>query len=356
MLITADVHLHTFKAFADKKSEMNSRLKNTLSVLDQMLNYTIKHNDKQIIFVGDTFETKNVVEAITNNNLADWLNKCHEAEVEVILLVGNHDISSLGDESITLLHPLNYFPNVKVINQATMIPFEYGTLSFVPFRRSQETCRAMINEMVAKVSEHNKGSVDEQINFLFYHGAVVGAKISNREFLDAKAALSIADLHPNFFTQVFLGHFHQHQKLMDNVRYVSAPLHHDANDSGDTRGFYHYDLKENKLKFVKTKYPSFIKLDVNEESDWGQEIDDYNYYIITVAESLRVPPQLYSMPNVKILKQNKRTKIQRLEIEYKASEKINIPQTIETYVGHINKAGLDQRKLIEMGISFASAN
>lgn len=349
MLITADVHLHTFKAFADKKSEMNSRLINTLSTLDQILDYAIKSNDKKIIMVGDTFETKNMVEAVTNNHFSDWVQKCKAAGVELIILVGNHDISSLGDERITLLYPLKYSENVTLINEPMMIPFTGGTLCFVPFRRNQDVVREMINNVMRTAKKHNEGSVDPQMNILFYHGAVLGATISNREFLDQAAAISLEDLHPEFFDQIFLGHFHIHQKLADNCRYVGSPLHHDLNDAGTQKGFYHFDLNANKLKFVKTKYPAFIKVEIEKEEDWTtQLLNDYDYFVVTVNEDVAVSQKFYSMPNVKIHKQSKRTKQQRLEIEYKANEKLDSSKLVDAYVGHI-KTKLDAERLKSLG-------
>lgn len=352
MIITADIHLHTFKAFVDKKSEMNSRLLNTLFVMDQILDYAIKTNDRQIIIIGDTFETKNMVEAITNNHFSDWVAKCKQNSVHLTILVGNHDISSLGDERITLLHPLKYFENVTLINESIMIPFAGGTLSFVPFRRNQDVCREMINNVMVQAKKHNEGSVDQQFNFLFYHGAVLGAKISNREFLDEALALSVEDLHPEFFDQVFLGHFHKHQKLADNVRYVGAPLHHDLNDAGDQRGFYQYDITENKLKFIKTAYPAFIKLEIESNEDWAKyQINDTDYYTILVNEETTVSQNLYSKSNVKILKTNKKAKQQRLEIEYNVGEKLNPSKLVDTYVTYItkDKTTFDVERLKKLG-------
>lgn len=355
MIITADFHFHSFKAFADKKSEMNSRLANTINVAKQILLYAIEHEEKQIILVGDTFETKNLVEAITNNHFSDWVNECKENSIDVIILVGNHDISSLGDERVTLLHPLKYFENVTLINEPTMIPFQNGTLSFVPFRRNQDVCREMINNVCAQAKKHNEGFQDEQINFLFYHGAVLNAKISNREFLDAAAALDVSDLKPDFFDQVFMGHFHKHQKVAENVRYVGSPLHHDLHDAGDPKGFYHYDVEQNKLKFVKTKYPSFVKVEIEKEEDWKQEINDYDYFVINVNEDVSVPPKFYSMTNVKIHKSSKRNKQQRLDIEYRAAEKLDSNKLIEVYVEHL-KPKLDSAKLISLGKEILNAN
>jgi DNA repair exonuclease SbcCD nuclease subunit len=286
---------------------------------------------------------------VTNNHFADWIYDCKHNDIEVIILVGNHDISSLGDERVTLLHPLQYFDNVKLINEPYSGVFPNGTISFVPFRRNQDVVREMINNVTEQAKRHNANCVDQQVNFLFYHGAVLGAKISNREFLDENEALAVEDLHPEFFDQVFLGHFHKHQKVSDNVRYVGSPLHHDLNDAGDQKGFYHYDLTENKLKFVKTKYPSFVKVEIESSEDWNREFNDFDYYVINVNEEVSVPDKFNSMSNVKIHKFNKRVKQQRMDIEYKATEKLDSNKLVEAYVNHLNNEKLDKDRLIRMG-------
>lgn len=352
MIFTADLHVHTFKAFADKNVETNTRLLNTLNALNQVRDYAIANGEKEIVIVGDTFETKNIVEAITNNYFSDWVASCNDNSIFVTILVGNHDISSLGNEEITLLHPLKYFGNVKLVNAPLSVQTPFGSVSYVPFRRNQEVVKEMIRSRVEWVKENNKSCVDPQFNILCYHGAVFGAKISNREFLDTTSSITVDDLHPDVFDQIFLGHFHKHQKLAENVRYIGSLLHHDLHDAGDNKGFYHFNAKENILKFVKTKYPAFCVVDINNEEDWATaNFDDYNYWYINVQAGVKVPQKFYDKHNFKIHTLTKKERQSRLDVEYSTTAKLDKNQLLEAYTKHTNKT-LDLDRLIKLGKGF----
>lgn len=360
MLIVSDLHLHTFKAFNDKSAEMNTRLRATANVLKQILKYADEHEVGRIVFVGDVFETKNVIEAHTNNILHHFVFKCRSREIDCIFIPGNHDISSTSDETITLLNQFSYLENCVVCKEPTILDNAmFGGLAnciCIPFRRNVSTIPGIIKKQV-EMLKNSKFRTDECYNLLFYHGAVLGAKISNREFLDTRHAISHEDLMPDFFDYVFLGHFHKHQKVgVSNVKYVGSPLQHDMNDAGDKKGFYHLDMRMGKLSFVPTEYPKFIQLEIKDKSELDSinVLDTENYYHIKVkCPDVTREMLQYNSHNVKVTFDVLKNNLKRINIDLPDNgETFNITETLKEYIDIKYTGDLDKSELLSMGMKF----
>ena len=355
MIITADTHLHIFSAFA-KNDNKSSRLEETLKVMDSIYDYAMEHKVKTIVINGDIYETKNVVEALTNNSFVDWVSKVDEAGIKLFLNVGNHDIASLGDESITLLYPFSKFKNVEVIFNSTTYDSSwfngYFSCSFVPYRRDMTKCREDISEL--RTALEGEKLANNPLNFLFYHGSIFGAKITNREFLDETKSLTLEDLHPDFFDQVFLGHFHKHQELAKNVRYTGSPLHHSLNDAGDTRGFYHYNPKKDTLEFIRTTYKSFNKVEISciEDLEALTDLDDDNYHTIKViTDNIDKDRLQFKNTNIKVVWDIKKARLNKYDEDISIIS-IDKVELLEKYINLNNGDKLKVKKLISLGIEY----
>lgn len=368
MLISGDNHIHMFGQYAaGKNSTDNSRFKAIMAVLYQMLSYSITNKIFVIVLNGDIFETKNILEAYVNNAFWDWCLACEKAGIKVILNTGNHDISSLGDESITLLHPYKSLQNVTVVDKFTVLNaydhFDgFVNLVVIPFRRNVADCRLAIEKCMEEIQtkpEIYKGEGDPA-NILLYHGAILGAKLKSEEFRDDRNALTLEDLKPSFFDYVFLSHFHIRQKLAPNVIYVGSPLHHDMSDAGDDsgsiRGFYDIDFRTNKLLFQKTEYPEFHNIVINTRNDLENikclDITKHYYKIrVTTPEVTEADIQFPETPYVKVC----------YEAEFKTTSRIDdidvhtdINTVIDKYIDFVNPP-LDTKRLAEVGKKYIAS-
>lgn len=356
LLIFSDLHLHLFGAFAlNKNSVENSRYTAIVSVLKQIFDYAVKFKVDIIIINGDLFETKNVVDCVVNNTLWDWCKSCSDNNIQVIMNVGNHDIASIGDETMTLLHPYKSIKGVRVIDKPTIIPHTQldgmCNLTIIPFRRKVDKARAAIMDCVTQIKtnpEVFKGNNDP-MNLMFYHGALNGAKLKGCEFNSEKDALGISDLFYAFFDYVFLGHFHLRQKMADNILYTGNPLHQDAGDTGDQKGFFIMDCRSAKLTFVPTSYPEFREIILYTKADLIKcdALDDYNYYTIKVRTAdIKESELRYTQHNIRV-------KFEVEAIEDTRIENVNVDTDrnviVDKFIDHKKPEGFDLAHLKDMG-------
>lgn len=347
IIVTADIHNKLFGAYAAEKSTINnSRFKAIRDVLDQILAHALKIDARAIVIVGDIYDTKNIIESYVYNTFWDFCVRVGEERIELFLIAGNHDISSLGDENITLLHAFKSLRHVHVVDEPTVFANDmfggYCNCVMVPFRRDVNICRKYI-ESARMTIENNKDEVfrknNDPINLLFYHGAITGAKLTNREFSDEKNSISLKDLSPDFYDLVFLGHFHTHQKLAENVRYVGSPLQHDMSDADNQHGFYEVDMKNFKISFINTTYPAFHKVVIERREDI-HKIDALlanDYYDITVTTddvTEKDVKHLRTKSNIKIAFENSGEAVET-RIDIKVDTDIDI--IVDKYVDSVDK-------------------
>lgn len=363
LLISGDIHSHLFGQYAtNKNTEANSRFRAIMDVLDQMLTYAIDNRIPNILINGDIFETKNIVESYVNNSFWDWCVKCSQANIKLYLNTGNHDISSLGNEQITLLYPYKDIPNVTVINKPTILnAFDYFegmmNVTIIPYRRNTAACAEYINKCVEEIQKNPmtyKGNSDPA-NILLWHGSVMGARLKSIEYRDEKSSLTVPQLRPDFYDFVFLSHFHIRQTIADNVMYVGSPLHHDTGDAGDgpgaLRGFYVIDPQVFKIDFIPTKYPSFndILIETREDLDKVNMLDTKNYYRIKVTTPDVKPHELtFKSHNIKVCFDVNKPVITRIDDIQVDS---NIRDIVPKYV-KLKNPGLDEKRLIDIGLRY----
>lgn len=361
MLITGDIHIHRFKQYSDKSSDITSRLQATIDVLAQMYEFSVANNVMCIIANGDIFEDKDSVECVVNNAFHDWVLKCTKAGICIILNVGNHDKASLNNPLLHLLHPYKALNNVEVIDTPTLLDYKFFggfcNCLILPYRDDLNEIRKAVNDTVKMIKDNPdlyKGNNDP-LNLSFYHGTVMGAKITTREFMDANKALFVKELGNEFFDFVFLSHFHQKQDMAKNVKYVGSPLQHDMSDVDSEKGFYFFDMQLTKLKFIKTSYPTFNKLLIESKEDLvkiqAAKIDS-NYYDVKI-----LTPDVTD-DDVKAIRKDHHFKV-AFDIQYKSQtrlqnvdNKTDISDVISAYVDYNNMNNLDKALLITKGVSY----
>lgn len=254
---TADIHAHTYYNVAGFDKEFGSvRLRHIAEVLNQILRYCNEHEIKTFLVLGDIFHTRGYISTFVVKSLHDVLEHFNKNGIEVVLLAGNHD-QATKDYTITAL---SVFRGVaKIIEK----PEVYKDCLFLPYTNSSE----QVEELLSK---HNT-------DIVFGHLGVSGGTVGEEDY-----ELN-SELKPEVFKDcklVLLGHYHKPQ-VLSNIVYVGSPLHINFSDSGQTKGFVHYE--HGKLHFIRTKYPEFIVFGINDNKDLQRFTELYsedNFYWI----------------------------------------------------------------------------
>ena len=127
------------------------------------------------------------------------------SDVEVIVLVGNHDACNhhnITDHSLEFLKSL---PNLTVIDSPREIFSDWYAIPY--YHRNEEILEQL---QIAKDKGYRK---------ILFHQGIMGAKQS--EYILDKSSISLEDLKD--FDRVLTGHYHSHQTL-GNATYFGSPF------------------------------------------------------------------------------------------------------------------------------------
>jgi len=219
-IILGDVHLGRSLNIGKSGvgSNLNSRIIDQLNLLDWVLDLAIFRNIESIIITGDIFEEPKPTTTLITLFIS-WLNKCKVHNIDVHIIVGNHDLIRQG---AVLSSPLDIiteidFPNVSVYKSLDTIFLESTAFTLVPFRdRKSSGCESnaealqmlndsLIYELAGIPSTYNK--------VLIGHLAIEGSIPVGDEIDDMTNELYCPLSMFRGYDYVWMGHVHKPQKL-----------------------------------------------------------------------------------------------------------------------------------------------
>jgi DNA repair exonuclease SbcCD nuclease subunit len=223
--VFSDIHIHDYTRF----STNGSRLASCLDCLDHILKYDVDF----FLFCGDLFDSQI---AVSTQCIIRTVNIIKESKKEIFAISGNHD---MANKNIAR----QYFSSLEIVSGMTsnFIVLDYKAIQV-------EGLKFYGCPYMHRV-DLPKESLD--CNYLLMH--------NTPKQIDNKMIPYDVDLSDSFFASfecVFLGHIHKHQKF-DNAVMVGSPLHRDAGDLGQDKGFLVFDIDSNTFERVILDYPVF---------------------------------------------------------------------------------------------------
>jgi DNA repair exonuclease SbcCD nuclease subunit len=212
-LIFSDPHCHAFRPESELlPSGLNSRLQDSLNVLEQIYVLCRKHEVDCVLCGGDLFHARAVISVSTFNLVYEAIAKIKTVVNDFILVVGNHDQAN----KIGTVHATQTFQAiVTVVDTPAWVSVDPDVNIFcVPFSENRED---IVNAIAEGVQEAPQGT-----KILLGHFGVSGAEPGSNFVLTSSDIPTLPELQYNKFTQVFLGHYHKPQELLSNVRYIGA--------------------------------------------------------------------------------------------------------------------------------------
>ena len=206
----------------------------------------------EIVHGGDFFHDRKGVRPEALEAAGRWLEACRDAGVRVNLLVGNHDMSDGGDGSASVyaLSGLARIVKTPQVLECSGIP-----VAFMPYCHSPERIDAAISKMSGQFLVGHLGLGDPRFS------SVVPSDY------ETPGVLSLKHLHPERFSQIMLGHYHNKQTVVPGVDYMGCPLQLDKSDANKPRGIWLY--KGGKLSFI--------------ENTWSPK-----YRVVSAAEAIEI--------------------------------------------------------------------
>ena len=225
-LLLADVHLGVHKS-SDIWHDVVIDL--FFDIQDKCINKGIK----DIIILGDFFDTRKSVNVKTIHTAYDVSNIFSSSDITIHILVGNHDTYYKSQIKPSSLEIFKETDNIHIIDEPTVM----DDILFVPWDTS----------------------FDGDAKYCFGHFDIIGF-LMNQNYV-AKDGLDPEVF--NKFEKVISGHYHTPSN-QGNITYLGAPYQLDFHDAGGKRGYYVFE--DGELEFIEyTGAPRYIIMSSEDE-------------------------------------------------------------------------------------------
>ena len=257
----ADLHLGVENyGHIDPATGMNSRLRDTLNVFDELIEFTVNNDIDLVLFSGDAYKNREPSQT-QQRELAKRINRLSEANVPVFMLIGNHDLpNAMGRATSTEIFSTLAVKNIYVATKPDVfsIHTKHGTVQVaaLPWLRrsallSREETRSLNFEQInQKMQQSLAGIIDDHIkkirpelpSILSAHVWVAGATAGTEKTMTIgqEHTLLLSTVANPAFDYVALGHIHKGQVLTEHppVIYSGSLDRLDFGDEGQEKGFY----------------------------------------------------------------------------------------------------------------------
>ena len=175
--IVGDAHLSggTILGKPSIGSALNSRVADQLNILEWIFDNAIKSEVSHIIMTGDVFDDPKPHPTIISL-LFSWLKKCTDHNINVHIVVGNHDILRSGQYYMSALEIISAadMEDVYVYKHINTLHIPGASFTFMPFR-DRRTFNVDSNKVAIKLMEDKEGLelIQGLVNYLYYNNLIV---------------------------------------------------------------------------------------------------------------------------------------------------------------------------------------
>lgn len=349
VLIFSDLHIHPHK----RSSE---RLEHCIDVLDWVFRTASEKDIKNLVFLGDLFHDRQKIDVLTYQKTFDVLEKHLKGNINLFLLLGNHDLWHYQKLDVSSVNPLKSLPGVKVINSPSVEIIKEGNeefaFGFLPYTHNPI-------EDLKTVEKEWKAKAGKQMKVLGGHisvdGAVWNVKYKTMSEVTIEHDGDMVRVGSDIFSKwdrVFLGHYHAEQKLNEKVEYVGSPLQLSFGEAFQSKHVIVFDSSEGSCEYVENTFSP--KHYILKEGDLANhdleghfvrlEVEDIASRQMTeIRQNLLENSKVSSLEIKQVAKQEDHTIKDAKAILYKEEE------MLEKYVEQANSDNLDKDTLIKIG-------
>jgi DNA repair exonuclease SbcCD nuclease subunit len=216
-----------------------------------------------IVIFGDLFDTKIMTSTEGLINVVNSIDNIATL-VPIYIIVGNHDIASASDTTMSLPNVFKNKKNITVIDRYIHISIMQDNIvdkvfHFLPYMPDKELIETINNIKVDK-------DID---NYLFGHFGVNGYSMNKyddgtKDFIDNKSLTT--PTHLRKFKHVYLGHYHTYQ-TKENITYIGSPYELKHGEEFGEHGFLVINTDTNKdVLIINENSPKHITLNLNKEN------------------------------------------------------------------------------------------
>jgi exonuclease SbcD len=208
-----------------EQGKLNSRIQDQIDLLNWAYRQCVQQEVKHIVITGDVYQDFRPHPAVIGIFMR-WLKLCERAEIEVHIVMGNHDILRSGQYVVSALDLVSELElqSANVYKNVTRVETDGFTLVFIPFRdkrmydvKTKEQALQKLAEEIAAVTEQGSSKPKIAIGHLALEGSLsVGDEIS-----DQLNELYVPPEMFEWFDYVWMGHIHHPQIIQHHKPYAA---------------------------------------------------------------------------------------------------------------------------------------
>lgn len=288
-LILGDVHLG--KGISIGKTgvgaNLNSRVADQLNLLDWTLDQAVERHIDDIIITGDVFEDPKPHPSLITMFIS-WLKKCQAYNVNVHIILGNHDMLRSGmvfTSSLDIISEIE-LDNVSVYKDINTILIGASAFTLVPFRDRKSFNTSSNADALALLRDtlvYELASIPVTYKkILVGHLAIEGSIPIGDEIDDVTNELFCPLTMFSGYDAVWMGHVHKPQVMQAKKKpYIAHVGSMDISNFGETNQEKHIVIincneESNKFESVYLPTRTLKKLTVTVPKD----TDDPTAYVI----------------------------------------------------------------------------
>lgn len=264
-LIVGDLHLGKGLSIGKPGvgNALNSRVQDQVKLLNWCLDRAVDNHASSIILTGDICEDPKP-DYVLLDLFIEWLKACESNNIEVHIIVGNHDIKRTGSHYLSFLDLINTaeLPLVYIHKYINTVYFNDVGFTLVPFRDKNSlearTSAEAFYKLSTLLSYEAQSIPSEYDKVLIGHLALKGSMFVGDEFDNlANELMCPLDMF-NGYDYVWMGHVHKPQVRRKKNPYLAHIGSLDISDFGETdhqKIVILYDT-ENPNKFTEIPVPS----------------------------------------------------------------------------------------------------
>ena len=250
-VVIADTHL----------SKNNIKL--VKDIFQQTIDLCKKQRIQTIFHLGDFFHSREAQPLQVLLEAKEIFMMLKNSNIEFYIIPGNHDKVFLESENSYL----DVFNNDCILlSKETYQDFDGLRIHFLPYFKENGSYLERLNNLSQSVDK-------EKINILLTHIAINNVQNNDGSPVECEVKQELFKV----YDKVFVGHYHNAQS-QGNIFYIGSS--HQSNFGEDNLKGFTILFSDCSHKFIKSKFPEYIKIDVEfdelENGTLDQILDEYS--------------------------------------------------------------------------------
>jgi DNA repair exonuclease SbcCD nuclease subunit len=337
ILLWSDIHIHAHKKSTD-------RLHDCLKVLEWVFQTAVSRNITNIIFAGDLFQDRQKIDVMTYALTFKVFSKYCNNNFKIYLLLGNHDLWYYDKWDISSVQPFSALPGITLIDKDCSIDINGEKIDFLPY----------LHDPVDSLSKlkFNKNKI--LVGHLACHGAKLNTLYNTYSDVVIEHDAEMVKIDVNLFLdweQVFLGHYHNQQRL-GNVEYIGSPLQLTFGEAFQHKHIIIYDTKTKEKEYIRNNFsPQHFIIPYEDLAKYDLEdnflrVSVKNHSTNSLIE-IKKEIEQFCPRTLEIIPIVKETESQIIEDAKAILQRED--EMLEKYVQQVEAKDLDAKRLIEIG-------